>query len=280
VRSSSADLGQGLTTVLAQCTAEELGLPYDRVRVLLSDTDRTPDGGPTTASRQTYVTGNAARLAARAMCQRLAAVTAERWDIPPDVIRFQDGELRAGDRVAPLGEAVEWLIEEGHEPHLTYRYRAPGTQPLGQGGDMHFAFGYSAQAAQVAVDERTGEAKVLRIVAACDAGRAINPRALLGQIEGGLVMGIGTALTEEYAVEDGVPRTTRWADYGVPLIRHMPEMDLHIVEHPTSAGPYGAKGIGELPAIPTAPAICNAIHSAVGVRVHRLPVRAEEIVGR
>jgi len=277
VRSSSADLGQGLTTVVAQCTAEELGLPFDRVRVLLSDTDLTPDGGPTTASRQTFVTGNAARLAARGMRERLAAVAAERWDVSPDAIRFENGELRTDGHVAPMAQVVEWLQDEGHQPRLRYRYRAPETWPLGQGGDMHFAFGYSVQAAQVAVDERTGEVTVLRMVAACDAGRAINPQALLGQIEGGLVMGIGTALTEEYRIEDGIPQTLRWADYKVPLIRQMPEMDLRIVEHPTSAGPYGAKGIGELPAIPTAAAICNAIYNAVGVRVQELPVKPEDI---
>jgi selenium-dependent xanthine dehydrogenase len=275
-RSSSADLGQGLTTVVAQCVAEELGLPLERVRVLLSDTDVTPDGGPTTASRQTYVTGNAARLAARGMRQRLSAVVAERWNVPPNTIRFEGGELRAGEHVASMGKAVEWLQKEGRNTRLRYRYRAPETLPLGQGGDMHFAFGYSAQAAQVAVDQQSGEVQVLRIVAACDAGRAINPRALLGQIEGGLVMGIGTALTEEYQIENGVPQTLRWADYGVPLVRHVPVMDLRIIEHPTSDGPYGAKGVGELPSIPTAPAICNAIYSAVGVRVQRLPVQLRE----
>jgi xanthine dehydrogenase molybdenum-binding subunit len=278
-RSSSADLGQGLTTVVAQFVAQELGLALDRVRVLLSDTDRTPDGGPTTASRQTYVTGNAARLAARGMRQRLAGVVAERWDVPPDDIHFAGGQVRAGERSASMGEAVEWLRAEGRDTRLLYRYHAPSTLPLGQGGDMHFAFGYSAQAAQVAVNVQSGEVRVLRIVAACDAGRAINPRALLGQIEGGLVMGIGTALTEAYEIEEGIPQTLRWADYGVPLIRHMPEMDVHIVEHPTPSGPYGAKGVGELPSIPTAPAICNAIYNAVGVRVHRLPARPDDIRG-
>ena len=275
VRSSSADMGQGLTTVVAQVTAEELGLPFERVRVLLSDTDLTPDGGPTTASRQTFVTGNATRLAARAMRQRLAAVAAERWDVPPDSIVFEEGELQAGGKAAAFSEAVQWLIAEGREPRLTYRYSAPETRPLGQGGDMHFAFSYGVQAAEVAVDERTGEVRVLRMVAACDAGRAINPQALWGQMEGGMMMGLGITLTEEYITEQGIPQTLRMADYKVPLIRHMPEMDLHIVEHPTAAGPYGAKGIGELPSIPTAPAICNAITNAVGVRVQRLPVRPE-----
>jgi xanthine dehydrogenase molybdenum-binding subunit len=137
---------------------------------------------------------------------------------------------------------------------------------------MHFAFGYSAQAALVAVDEESGRVRVLRVVAACDAGRAINPQAVLGQIEGGLVMGIGTALSEAYRIADGVPQTRHWRDYGVPMIDSVPEVEVHIVERPTAEGPYGAKGIGELPSIPTAPAICNAVYRATGVRVRALPV--------
>jgi xanthine dehydrogenase molybdenum-binding subunit len=170
---------------------------------------------------------------------------------------------------------VRWLSAEGRDRRLTYRYTAPETKPLGQGGDMHVAFSYAVQAAEVAVDVRTGEVRVLRIVAACDIGRAINPQGLLGQMEGGIMMGLGSTLTEEYIVEGGVPKTVRLADYKVPLIRHMPEMDLHIVEHSTCAGPYGAKGGGELPSIPTASAICSAIANAVGVRVQRLPVHPE-----
>ena len=243
IRSSSADMGQGLTTIMAQFTAEELGLPIDQVRVLLSDTDLTPDGGATTASRQTFVTGNAARLAARTMRDRLAAVAAEQWDVPPDTIRFENGTLQElATHIASMAEAVQWLQAEGHETRLTYRYSAPETLPLGQGGDMHFAFSYGVQAAQVAVNKKTGEVTVLRIVAASDGGRALNPQALLGQIEGGIVMGIGTALTEEYIVEDGVPKTLRWRDYKTPHIGQVPEMDVHIVEHPVSTGPYGAKG--------------------------------------
>jgi xanthine dehydrogenase molybdenum-binding subunit len=273
IRSSSADLGQGLTTIVAQCAAEELGLPFERVHVLLSDTDRTPDGGATTASRQTFVTGNAARLAARSMRERLAGVAAERWAVSPGDVAFEDGELKAGERVVPLAQAVYWLQQAGHATRLTYRYHAPPTQPLGQGGDMHFAFSYGVQAAQVAVDPTSGQIKVLRVVAACDGGRALNPRALLGQIEGGIIMGIGTALTEEYQIQDGLPQTLRWGDYQVPLVVHLPELDLRIIEHPVSTGPFGAKGIGELPSIPTAPAICNAIYNAVGIRVQQLPVR-------
>jgi CO/xanthine dehydrogenase Mo-binding subunit/aerobic-type carbon monoxide dehydrogenase small subunit (CoxS/CutS family) len=280
VRSSSADLGQGLGTVLAQIVAEELHLPFERLRVLLSDTERTPDGGPTTASRQTFVTGNAARLAAQALRQQLVAVAAERWDVPPERVQFCGGALAAGSRSAALGEVVAWLHAEGREPVARYRYQAPRTEPLGTGGDMHFAFGYSAQAALVAVDQGTGEIEVLRLVAACDAGRAINPQGVLGQIEGGLVMGIGTALTEEYVVDRGVPQTLHWRDYGFPLIDRMPAMEVKIVEHPTSSGPFGAKGIGELPSIPTAPAICNAIYRATGYRAYQLPVRPDAIMAR
>jgi xanthine dehydrogenase molybdenum-binding subunit len=275
-RASSADLGQGLTTVLAQIMAEGLGLPINRVRVLLSDTDLTPDGGATTASRQTFVTGNATRLATQGMRERLSYVAAERWDVPPESIRFEDGELRTGEHNVSFGKAVQWLIDEGREPRLTYQYAAPATKPLGEGGDMHFAFGFGAQAAQVAVDTKTGKVQVLRIIAAADGGRALNPQAFLGQVEGGIVMGIGTALTEEYRLEEGIPQTRRWKDYRTPLIGDTPEMEVHLAEHPTSTGPYGAKGIGELPSIPTAPAICNAVYNAVGVRALQLPVKIGE----
>ena len=277
VRASSADLGQGLTTVLAQIAAEVFGLRIDQARILLSDTDLTPDGGPTTASRQTFVTGNAARHAAEGLRERLAYVVAEHWDVPPDALRFEEGEILAGGNSVPFGQAVQWLIGEGHEPRLRYLYHAPDTLPLGQGGDMHFAFGYGVQAAQVAIDPETGKVQVLRVVAAADGGRALNPQSFLGQVEGGIVMGIGTALTEEFKLEDGIPVTRRWKDYQMPLIGDMPDMDIHLAEHPTSTGPYGAKGIGELPSIPTAPAICNAIYNAVGVRVQQLPVKPGDL---
>jgi xanthine dehydrogenase molybdenum-binding subunit len=211
------------------------------------------------------------------MRERMTLVAAEQWDVSPETICFEEGELRGSGRNVPFGEAVEWLIAEGHEPSLRYRYHAPETLPLGQGGDMHFAFGFGVQAAQVAVDPDTGKVQVLRIVAAADGGRALNPQAFVGQVEGGIVMGIGTALTEEYKLTDGIPQTKRWKDYKTPLIGDMPEMDVHLAEHPVSTGPYGAKGIGELPSIPTAPAICNAIYNAVGVRIQKLPVQPEQI---
>ncbi len=278
VRTSAAEIGQGLVGVVAMCTAEELGLPYDRVRVLLSDTDLTPDGGPTTASRQTYVTGNAARLAARTLREALAATLAEKYDQPPESIRFEEGLARVNGHSVPLGEAAVLMKQEGREPKALYTYWAPTTQPLGTGGDMHFAFSYSAQAAEVEVDLETGAVDVLRLVAAHDVGRAINPLALQGQIEGGMLMGLGNAITEEFVIEGGYIFTDYLARYKMPSIKHAPEIVSFIVEDATADGPYGAKGVGEIASIPTTPAITNAIYNACGVRVMHLPVDQDKLL--
>jgi xanthine dehydrogenase molybdenum-binding subunit len=137
---------------------------------------------------------------------------------------------------------------------------------------MHFGFGFSAQAALVEVDTRTGEIKVRRVVAATDVGRAINPLALRGQVEGGIVMGMGQVLSEEFVVKDGIPQSIQLATYQIPTTLDAPEIVSLIVEDELSSGPYGAKGMGELSSIPIIPAITNAVHSAVGVRLTRLPV--------
>lgn len=271
-RTSSAEIGQGLVTVLQMIAAEELSLPLGRVRVLLSDTDRTPDGGPTTASRQTFLAGNAVRHAARVLREAAAAILAEKYDCPPAQVRFVEGLAQVDGHRVPMGEIVALLKSEGREARAAFEYWAPETQPLGEGGPIHFAFSFAAQAAEVEVDLETGEARVLRVVAATDVGRALNPLGLKGQIEGGVMMGIGTALTEEFIVEDGVVFTDRLARYRMPSIVHTPEIIPIVVEHPAAEGPYGAKGIGEITSIPTAPAITNAITHACGVRIFRLPV--------
>jgi xanthine dehydrogenase molybdenum-binding subunit len=278
VRTSSADMGQGLSVVLAQIAAEELGMPVERVRVLLSDTDLTPDGGPTTASRQTYVSGNAARYAASAMRDALAAVAAERMSVPPDQLRFEGGRLRYNGASVEIGDVVTWMNEQGLDAKARYAYDAPKTQPLGTGGDMHFAFSYATQAALVEVDLDTGQVKVLKIIAANDVGRAINPKTLTGQVHGGISMGLGNCLTEEYIIEDGVPWSTLFARYKIPSIKHTPDVISHLVEEQASAGPYGAKGVGEITSINTTPAIANAIHHATGVRVYRLPVDQDALL--
>ena len=320
IRTSSAEMGQNLIGVLAACTAEELGLPFEKVSVLVMDTDLSPDGGPTTASRQTYLSGNAARLAARTMREQMQAVLAEKFDVPPEVIAFHEGlayvdearldAVRSATGDAPVkgngangsngaygsngtngfkhasptshtisfADAVKLMIDEGREPRLTYDYWAPKTQPLGTGGDMHFAFSFAVHAAQIALDVETGELSVERVITAHDVGRAINILSLNGQIDGGVVMGIGNALTEHYIEEQGVPWTRHLGQYKMPSVRMSPAMQHFIVEHPTADGPYGAKGVGEISSIPISPAIANAIFNAVGVRCLALPIDQDALL--
>lgn len=278
VRTASAELGQGLVTVLQMIVAEEFQTPIEQVDVLVMDTDLTPDGGPTTASRQTYVTGNAALHAAQTLKDAITTTLAEKYDQPPDQIRFEEGLARVNGHQIPLGDVVELMHNEGREPKVMYEYWAPETQPLGEGGDMHFAFSFAAQAVEVEVNTRTGEVSVPRVIVANDVGKVLNPLGLKGQIEGGVVMGVGHALTEHFIVEEGIPFTDHLARYRMPNITQTPEIISFVVEHPTADGPYGAKGVGEIVSIPTIPAITNAIYNAVGVRVDRLPVDQEVIV--
>jgi CO/xanthine dehydrogenase Mo-binding subunit len=263
-------------TVLRMIVAEEFSQPPERVRVLVMDTDLTPDGGPTTASRQTYVTGNAARLAAQSLRQAITSFLAEKFDSPPDRIRFVEGLAQAGEQSIQLGDVAVEMTAASQEPRALYEYWAPETLPLGQGGDMHFAFAFAAQAAEVEVNTLTGEVRVVRLVSANDVGAAINPLGLKGQVEGGAMMGLGNALTEHFIVEEGRVITDRLARYRMPSIVHTPEIISLVIEHPTRDGPYGAKGIGEIVSIPTTPAITNAIFNAVGVRVDSLPVDQEQ----
>lgn len=280
VRTSSAEIGQGLVTVLQMIVAQEFYTPLSRVRVLLMDTDRTPDGGPTTASRQTYVTGNAALGAAQTLRQAITTTLAEKYDCPPDQVRFVEGLVQVNGQSVTLQEARRSMCAEGLQPQVLYEYWAPETSPLGEPGDMHFAFSFGAQAAEVEVNTITGEVRVLQVIAANDVGKAINPLGLQGQVEGGIMMGLGNVLTEAFIVQDGYVITDRLARYRVPSIVHTPEIVSIVVEHPTSLGPYGGKGVGELSSIPTTPAITNAIYNAVGVRIDRLPVDQEEIIQR
>ncbi len=277
VRTSSAEVGQGLATVLQLIAAEELGALPGSVRVRLMDTDLTPDGGATTASRQTYVSGNAVRLASQALRKAISGVLAEKFDLPPQGITFTGSGVQAGGRQISFASLAEIMKAEGRSPCVHYEYQAPETRPLGAGGDAHIAFSFAAQAAEVEVDVRTGEVTVRQVIAANDVGRCLNPLGLQGQAEGGVIMGMGGALLENYIIDDGVVFTDRMARYRIPTMLQTPQITIFVVEQPTRDGPYGAKGVGEIAGIPTAPAITNAIYHAVGVRVDRLPVDHELI---
>jgi CO/xanthine dehydrogenase Mo-binding subunit len=241
------------------------------------DTDLTPNGGPTTASRQTYVTGNASRHAAITLRDEIAAAMAEKYDVRPAQIRFEDGSVHVNGHSLTYADIYKEMIAMGQQPRVRYEYEAPKTQPLGTGGDMHFAFSFAAQAAEVEVNKITGEVRVLKVISANDVGMAVNPLGLQGQVEGGVMMGLGNCLTEEFIVENGNVVTDHLARYRVPGIMLTPEITSIIVEHPTAEGPYGAKGVGEVSSIPTTPAITNAIYNTVGIRVDKLPVDQEKI---
>jgi CO/xanthine dehydrogenase Mo-binding subunit/aerobic-type carbon monoxide dehydrogenase small subunit (CoxS/CutS family) len=238
-RISSAELGQGLVTVLQMIVAEEFSAPCGQVKVRLMDTDLTPDGGPTTASRQTYVSGNAVRHAAQALRDAVRATLAEIYNQPPEQIRFENSLVWVNGESMDLRQVSACMRGEGREPLALYVYRAPDTAPLGQVGSIHFTYSYAAQAVEVEVNKLTGEVAVLRVIVANDVGRVINPLGLKGQIEGGVIMGIGHALTENYIVEQGIPFTDCLARYRIPDISRTPEVISFIVEHPTAEGPYG-----------------------------------------
>jgi CO/xanthine dehydrogenase Mo-binding subunit/aerobic-type carbon monoxide dehydrogenase small subunit (CoxS/CutS family) len=277
VRSSSAEMGQGLVTVMRLTVAEEMAVSPEQVKVLVMDTDLTPNGGPTTASRQTYVTGNASRYAAKTLRDAITATMAEKYDVRPEQIRFENGIVHVNGHSMTYAEVAKEMKASGQRPRALYKYEAPKTQPLGTGGDMHFAFSFGVQAAEVEVNKLTGEVRVVRVISANDVGMAVNPLGLQGQVEGGVMMGLGNCLTEEFIMDNGYVVTDHLARYRIPGIMLTPEITSIIVEHPTAEGPYGAKGVGEICSIPTTPAITNAIYNAVGVRVDKLPVDQELI---
>ncbi|MFC3614338.1 molybdopterin-dependent oxidoreductase [Lutimaribacter marinistellae] len=262
------DIGQGANTVIAQIYATALGIPVEMIELVGADTDVTPDGGKTSASRQTYVSGNAARLSGEAMrAQILARANAG----TEAVILLEHGAMRIEDggrtHIIDLGALDP--DAEGYVLRSEETYDPP-TKPLDENGQgvPYAQFGYAAHLIVVEVDTRMGTARPVRVLAAHDVGHAINPELVEGQVHGGVAQGLGMALMEEY-----IPgRTENLHDYLIPTIGDVPPIETLIIEEPDGHGPYGAKGLGEHALIPTAPAILNAIRNACGVRMRELPV--------
>jgi len=282
VLTGCADIGQGSDTTLAQIAAQELGIKYEDVRVVSADTGVSPDAGATSASRQTYISGNAVRLAAQEAKQELLREAAAIFSKPADELELKEG------RVWLAGAPTERSVKE-----LIRRCRAQGKLTLGSGrfnpetttldpdtgqGVPYATYAFATQAAEVEVDTITGEVEVLKIYAAHDVGKAINPQNVIGQVQGGCAMGIGYALMEEVKVDEGVIKNPHLSGYIIPTTLDMPEIDVTIVEETEKTGPFGAKGVGEPALIPTAAAIANAIYDAIGIRFTSLPITAEKIV--
>ena len=252
IRIGTSEVGQGVLTTMAQIAAETLGIDIGRVRLIFMDTAEAPSAGSSSASRQTFVSGNAVWRACREAREKYL-----------QVLRAEEGERIVQATVTY--HAREAMATTDYDPE-TGRC------------EPHISYSYGTQVALVEVDTETGEAEVLRMVASTDVGRVIHPANVFGQVAGGIHMGVGYALTEEFLQENGQIRTRNFAEYQIPTVRDMPgELMNRNVEMRDPMGPFGATGLGETPTLPTAPAILNAIHDATGIWLDSLPATAEKI---
>jgi aldehyde oxidoreductase len=258
----AVDIGQGSNTVLTQIAADALGLPAAQFSLVAGDTDLTADAGKTSASRQTFVSGKAAEKAGLDLRQQILRLA----NAGPDaVLSLRDARLSVRD-----GAEVRTVDLATAGPLMGEGTSDPPTTPLDANGQgiPYATYAFAAQIAEVEVDTELGTVKVLRIVAAHDVGKAINPTLVEGQIEGGIAQGLGLALMEEFLPG----RTENLHDYLIPTVGDVPEIECILIEDREPLGPSGAKGVGEPGLVPTAPAILGAVHHATGVRAHRVPL--------
>lgn len=281
---SALDMGQGAHTAMAQIAAEELGVRLGDVVVLSNDTDLTPYDLGSWGSRATFMNGNAVFEAARDARNALAEAAAEMLEAEPADILVEEGRVwvRGSEEKHTLAEIVDHSVNE-HGWTISGTGRFVDKLPDGYTIKTAFAknipcFSFGTQAVEVEVDEETGQVHVLKVVAAHETGTTINQMMAEGQIEGSVVQGIGFALMERLIHEDGRIVNDRFLDYKIPNIGDIPEIEAVCVESEGTKGPLGAKGIGEPGLVPTAPAIANAIHDAIGVRFHELPITREQVV--
>lgn len=276
------EIGEGILTVLAQVAADEMGIRPEDVTIGDNDTARSPEAAHAGATRQTYMIGNSVALASREARKVLFEQIAEHWEVPVEDLRAFDGEIWALETNLRMTtkEAVAACKARGVVPVGSASFTAHGTglDPVDGTGSPWQAYVFGTQVAEVEVDTWTGEVQVLGIWAAHDVGRAINPRGVEGQIEGGVVQGLGQALMEEYITKDGHAITHGFAKYILPTSLDIPQINSIIVEDPDPRSPLRAKGIGEPALVPTAPAIMNAIYDAIGVRIKSLPATPEKIL--
>lgn len=283
VLSGACDLGQGSDTVLCQIAAEELGISYEDVRIISADTAVTPDALASTASRQTYVSGCAVQRAAADVKQHFLKLAADIIKCEPVDIVIKDGivSCKIDERKAlKFSELAQQMHQRGKQfiGFAFYDNTTADVDPVTNQGDAYAHYIYGSQVADVEVDTETGEVTVLRIGAAQDCGKAINPKNVEQQIEGAVVQGMGYAIMEEIILKDGRTLTPSFTKFLIPTSQDAPEIVTYIVEDPDPKGPFGAKGLGEGPIIPTAAAIVNAVYDAIGVRITSLPITPEKIL--
>lgn len=271
-----ADIGQGSDTILLQIVSEALGLPFAEISLVRADTSLTTDAGATSASRQTYISGNAVLNAIKMLKQNILSEANHLLDENEKELFLEDGKVKHVKK----GCISIPIVEVAKRSGKTLRgegYFDPETTKLdpktGQGAP-YATYAFATHLAEVEVDTDTGKVKVNRVIASHDVGKAINPKNVIGQIMGGVTMGMGMALMEEY-----VPgKTVSFVNYLIPTVKDVPEVVPVIVEDQEPSGPFGAKGVGEPALIPTAPAILNAIADAIGERIYDLPASLERVL--
>ncbi|MFK7856706.1 MAG: molybdopterin-dependent oxidoreductase [Granulosicoccus sp.] len=271
----AVDIGQGSNTVVAQIFADSLGVPVSCIELVSADSAITPDAGKTSASRQTFVSGNAARLTALAMREEIARHTNCTEIVS---LQIEGNTLMVNSGATDESTIVLSQLAENEEGYVILAQQSydPPTKPMDENGqgEPYAMYGYAAQMVSLDVDIRLGTVSLQRITAAHDVGRAINPQLVEGQIHGGVAQGVGLALMEEF-----IPgRTENLHDYLIPTVGDIPPIDTIIIEVEDLHGPFGAKGLGEHVLIPTAPAILNAITHACGARVNNLPATPDKVL--
>lgn len=278
----TSEIGQGAKTVLAQIAAETLGVKYEQIKLINSDTDVSPISLATVANRVTYTDGNAVILAATEARQILFEGAVESLDISVEEMDAANGKIFQKSNpdhyvaIADISKQVnEHQIIMGRGHYVPKDYADPA-----DGLDRFSTIAWGGIVLELEVDTDTGELTILKVITVYDVGKAINPTHVEGQIDGGTVMGIGGALTENlfpYAPSiDKQPKT--FGNYLIPSASDTPEIEIEILECPSEKGPFGAKGMAEIPFNLPAPAIVNALYNALGVRIDELPVTPEKIL--
>ncbi|HUU82244.1 MAG TPA: xanthine dehydrogenase family protein molybdopterin-binding subunit [Phycisphaerae bacterium] len=283
VYTGGVDVGQGLINTMAQIAADELGLELSQVRVVSADTMLTPESGSSSATRQTYFSGNAVRMAAEEVKEQLLDVAGRHLSVHPHEIEIAEGCARVAadpDRRISLADLVAEGRRRGYSLDARTLFK-PRTVcedfDTGQSPKAFVTYLFGAHVAQVLVDIETGEVKVERHVACHDVGKAINPKAVEGQICGGVAQGIGMALMEEVVTREGRILNANFTDYILPTIHDVPKVECLILENDDPGGPFGARGIGEPPLIGAVPAVLGAIYDAIGVAPSTLPCNPERV---
>ncbi|SPD74174.1 4-hydroxybenzoyl-CoA reductase subunit alpha [uncultured Desulfobacterium sp.] len=291
LKTGTSDLGQGSMTTLAMIAAETIGVTLDDIRVIAADTITTPIDMGSYSSRVTMFGGNASLNAAQEMRKTLFEIAADTLEANPEDLEAKEGQIfvkGSPDKSVSHAETINLYFEKNIQPLIVKGHYNPPPNPHSpdiqiQGMNIDAvnaspAYSFGAQAVELDVDKETGIVKVKKIIAAHDCGTAINPQAVEGQIEGGVSMSLGQALTEDFKMDKCWPMTSSFLDYKLPTSMDHPEIESMLVQTMDVNGPYGAKEVGEGVNIPTIPAITNAIYDAVGVRIKDLPVTPEKIL--